>query len=102
MRTFIITCSLCLMISCKWNSGQYTIQKEIHTEDINGNKKQFTIIKTLRKQDRLPVSIFTKSENGHNVYETMDSIYYNANGSVLNKKSFVKHNNKWVPAKTKS
>ena len=102
MKAFITTCSLCLTISCQLNEGQYIIQKETRTENIDGNKNQFTIIKTLRKQDRLPVSIFTKSENGHNVYETMDSIYYNANGSVLNKKSFVKHNNKWVPAKTKS
>ncbi|MFT4093079.1 MAG: hypothetical protein QM640_05515 [Niabella sp.] len=102
MKTFIIVSLLYLLSSCNLGGEQFIVKKETRYENINGNKKRFTIIKKLRKQDQLPVSVFTKNENDGSISETMDSLYYDANGNISGKKSFIKESNNWVPVKTKS
>lgn len=89
-----------LILSCTLMDNDFIIVKESHAENINGNKKLFVIIKTLRKHDKLPVSIFTKNKNNSGNYETMDSVFYN--GSKLSYiKSFKKVGRHWVLLKIK-
>ncbi|WP_346235970.1 hypothetical protein ABDK00_017840 [Niabella insulamsoli] len=87
---FILFC----FASCDDN---YITQTETRTVRSGRVKTETVIIKKLRKKDKKPVSVLTRSSTPHAASQSLDSLYYDDQGRHVLTRTFRKENGNWTP-----